>query len=213
MADNIKNQMRPIARNLKAPPPPKHYVQEPHKNQNHQEPKNLPIFKTNVLAFQPSVKKVRISHYENGPFLFCVQLESSDNDFQRLGAKLQKSELIPLKQFFKSRQISIGTACLALMDKKIFRVAIARISYHANEDIFVNFVDFGFNKSIKLDNLFYIPDDFLTQFTYAMPFSLAGCKSTQLKVSDKEISFYFRQLTENKLLTLKCVPSDGELSL
>lgn len=208
MADNIKNQMRPIARNLKAPPPPRHYVQEPQKHQNRHELKNA-AFKTNVLAIQ-SVKKVRISHYENGPFMFCVQSESSDSDFQRLVGKLQKSELTPLRQFLKSRQVSTGTACLALFEKKVYRVAIARIPQHANDDFFVNFVDYGFNRSIKLDNLFYIPEDFLTQFTYAMTFSLAGCKANELKVSDKEISFYFRLLTENKLLTMKCVPSDGE---
>lgn len=210
MADNIKNQMRPIARNLKAPPPPKHYAQEPQKQQNHrQEPKIAATFKTNVLVFQ-SVKKIRISHYENGPFMFCVQIESADSDFQRLVGNLQKNELTPLQNFMRSRQISIGSACLALFEKKVYRVAIARIPHHANDDFFVNFVDYGFNRSIKVDNLFYIPDSFLSQFTYAIPFSLAGCKVKELKVSDKEINFYFRLLTENKLLTLKCVPSDGE---
>ena len=212
MADNIKNQMRPIARNLKAPPPPRHYVQESQKHQNHQVTKNISTFKTNVFAFQ-SVKKVRISHCENGPFMFCVQVESSDSDFQRLVGKLQKIELIPMRQVLKSRLMSIGTACLALFDKKVYRVAIARIPQHANDDFFVNFVDFGFNRSIKLDNLFYIPDDFLSQFTYATQFSLAGCKANELKVSEKEISFYFRLLTDNKLLTMKCVQSNGEFSL
>lgn len=204
MADNMKNQMRPIARNLKPPQPPR-FVQEPH--QNHLEPKITPTFKTNVLAFQ-TMKKIRISHYENGPFMFYVHIDSSDNDFQRLVGKMQKTELRRLKP----RPVTIGMACLALHDKKVCRVAIAKIPQHQTQDeYFVNFVDYGYNRTIKLENLFYIPYDFLSQFTFAMPFSLAGCKASELKVSDREIGFYFRQLTENHFLALKCIQPDGEL--
>lgn len=200
----MKNQMRPIARNLKLPQPPR-FVQEPHPN--HLEPRNSATFKTNVLAFQ-SMKKIRISHYENGPFMFYVHVESYDSDFQKLAGRLQKTEL----RRFKSRPASIGMACLALYDKKVYRVAIAKIPQHqSQDDFFVNFVDFGYNRSVKLENLFYIPDDLLGHFTFAMPFSLAGCKLSELKVTEKEINFYFRQLTENLLLTLKCIQSDGEL--
>lgn len=206
--------MRPIARNLKAPPPPKHHSQLTQESQlqKNQHPRISPSFKTNILPLK-SIKKIRISHYENGPFIFYVQDESSDSDFQKLVGKLQKAELIPIKDFLKSHQNPNGTACLAKLEKKVYRVAIARTPNHANEDWLVNFVDYGFNRSIKLDNLFHIPDEFLSQFTYAMPFSLAGCKMSDLKVSCKEINFYFRMLTQNRLLTLKCVPSDSKLTV
>lgn len=200
----MKKQMRPIARNLKPPQPPR-FVQESHHN-NQQEPKVFATFKTNVLAFQ-SVKKIRISHFENGPFLFYVHVESSDSDFQRLFEKLQKTDL----RRMKSHPTSIGMACLALHEKKVCRVVTAKIPQHQSHDeYFVNFVDYGYTKSVKFENLFYIPDDLLSQFTFAMPFSLAGCKAKELKVSDKEINFYFRQQTENRLLTLKCIQSDGK---
>lgn len=192
----MKNQMRPIARNLKAPPLPRFTDTLP-------EPKIAATFKTNVLAFQ-SVKKVRISHYESGPLMFYVQTESSDGEFQKLVDRLQKTELRSLK----SRPASIGMACLARHDRKIFRAAIAKIPQHPTQDYSVNFVDYGFNRSVRLDNLFYIPDDFLSQLTFAMPFCLAGCRVNELKL-DKEVNFYFRQLTENRSLILKCVPSDG----
>lgn len=206
MTDNVKNQMRPIARNLKAPALPK-FVQEPQKH--HQQESRIPAaFKTNVLAFH-SLKKIRISHFENGPFMFCVQMESADKDFQRMNERLQKTDLRRLA----ARPTTIGMACLALHDKKVFRVAIARVPHHPpQDDYFVNFVDYGFNKSVRLENLCYIPDDFINPFTFAMPFALAGCKVADLKVNDKEISFYFRQLTENQMLTLKCVPNDGEFN-
>lgn len=198
--------MRPIARNLKAPPPPR-FVQTPQQsfNQMHVEPKISATFKTNVLAFQ-SVNKVRISHIDNGPFLFYVQLEASDNEFHQMLARLQKTQL----HRFRAQSAALGMACVALHDKKVYRVAIAKVPQHANEDFFVNFVDFGFSRSIKLENLFYIPDEFLSQHTFARPFAIAGCRSTSFKVNDKEIAFYFRYLIDNQQLTLKCVPSDGE---
>lgn len=200
MADNMKNQMRPIARNLKPPPPPKFVAQD------HPKALTSATFKTNVLAFQ-SVKKIRISHYENGPFMFYVQMEAADKDFQQLIGKLQKAELM----HFKSPPSSIGMACVARCDKKFYRVVIAKVPQHPSQEFSVNFVDFGYNKTVKLENLFYIPDEFLNQFTFAMPFCLAGCKIKELKVSDQEIGFYFKLLTENASLTLKCVKSDGKL--
>lgn len=198
MADNMKKQMRPIVRGLKAPPPPK-FVQDP----MIRDPKIPVAFKTNVLAFQ-SVRKVRVSHFENGPFMFYVQMEDN-GEFQQLFAKLQRTEL----HHFKSRPSSIGMACLARHDKKIYRAAIAKFPQNPSQDFIVNFVDFGFSAAVKLDNLFHIPEEFLSQFTFALPFSMTGVGAREIKVSEKEIAFYFRHLAENRVLTLKCVPSDG----
>lgn len=194
----MAKQMRPIVRNLKPAPPPK-FVQE----------SKLPAaFKTNVLAFQ-SVKKVRVSHVENGAFMFYVQLESLDGEFQEMFGKLQRSEL----HFFKSRPSTIGMACLARHDKKIYRAAIAKCPQNPSQDFIVNFVDFGFSAAVKFDNIFHIPEEFLNQFTFAMPFSLIGVNANEIKVLEKEVAFYFKQLTENRVMTLKCVPSNGELTL
>lgn len=204
MADNVKNQMRPIARNLKPPPPPR-FVQESQRQQIRPEPNNCATFTTNVLAFQ-SLKKVRISHCENGPFLFYVQVESSDNDFHRLVSRLQKTELRRLHQ----RPAFVGTPCLTILDKKVFRVAVIKLPQHQNEEYIASFVDFGFTKAVSLENLFYIPDDILSQFTYAMPFTLAGCRPNELKVNEKEATFYFRLLIDKQPVTLKCVPGNGE---
>lgn len=200
MADNLKNQMRPIARNLRPPPPPRFSQSD---GADHKISSSS-AFKANVLAYQ-AVRKVRISHFEHGPFMFCVQLEALDKEYQQLVSKLHKVEL----RGFKTYPTTIGMACLGRFDKKIYRVAIAKVPQHQNEDYYVNFVDFGFNRSIKFENLFHIPEDLMAPLTFAMPFSLAGCKTKDMKVNEKEISFYFRLLTENQLLTLKCVPSDG----
>lgn len=192
--------MRPIARNLKPPPRPRVFA-DAHSQQEHFEPQ-IVTFKAPVVPLQ-SVNKIRISHYEHGPSLFYAQLESTFNEFQHLVGKLQKTELHP----FRSRPI-IGMACLARHDNKIYRVAIAKIQQHSSYS--VNFVDYGFTATVNASNLFYIPDEFLRQLTFATPFCLATYKTNELKVSEKEIGFYFRQLTDKQSLTLKCVGSDGE---
>lgn len=196
--------MRPIARNLKAAAPPRF---APQTNQMPVEQKISATFKASVLEFQ-SVNKVRISHIDNGPFLFYVQVEASDKEFEQMQARLQKMQL----QRLKPQSVSKAMACLAFDEKKIFRAAVLKIPQHSNEDFYVNFVDFGFNKSIKFENLFYIPGEFLTQCTFAKPFALVGSRNAGLKVNDREASFYFRYLVANKSLTLKCVPPHGELN-
>lgn len=118
--------------------------------------------------------------------------------------KLQKTEL----HHFRSHPPMVGMALLARHDNKIYRVAVAKILQHSS--YFVKFVDYGFNANVNASNLFYIPDEFLRQLTFAVPFSLVSCRENELKVSASEIDFYFRQLTEKQSLTLKCVASDGE---
>lgn len=188
--------MRPIARNLKAPARPKF-------TENSQS-KIAATFKANVMVLQ-SMKKVKISHFENGPFCFYVHTESLNNEFQELVGKLQKVDL----RRITSHITQIGAACLARFDHKIYRAAIAKIPTH-DQNYFVNFVDYGFSGSVPAANLFYIPDEFLNHYTFAMPFCLTGMRAKDLKVNEKEINFYFRQLTEKQSLNLKCVSSDGE---
>ncbi|CRK93088.1 CLUMA_CG006466, isoform A [Clunio marinus] len=196
---NMKNQIRPITRNLSRPAPPR--FSEVNKSAG-----NLKTtFKTSVLAFQ-SVKKVKITHYEKGPFMFYVQLESSDNDFKKFSEKLQKAEL----RHFKDSPNSIGLACLAKHEKQIYRAAIAKIPQNSSQsNFYVNFVDFGYNAFIKEENLFHIPEEFADQTTFAIPFCLNRYDSKDMQASPEELQFYFRLLTENQMMTLKCVPSDG----
>lgn len=198
---HAKHQIRPIARNLKPPARPRVFA-DAQSHQEHFEPK-IATFKTNIIPLQ-SINKIRISHFENGPFLFYIQMESTFNELQHMTGKLQKTEL----HHFRSHPSMIGMACLARHDNKIYRVAIARI--HQQFSYFVNFVDYGFNGTVSSANLFYIPDDYLRPLTFAVPFSLVSCRENDLKVSGSEIDFYFRQLTEKQSLTLKCVASDGE---
>ncbi|KAG5684859.1 hypothetical protein PVAND_014069 [Polypedilum vanderplanki] len=198
-----QTQIRPIARNLKAPAPPKFIKHDV----NFIEPQAT-TFKSNMLVVQ-STQKVRISHYEKGVHLFYVQVESFDAQLQALMTKLQRFvQLIPLK----SQPTLLGMACLARYHKKIYRVAIAKVLNDKNNSqdmVICNFVDYGFAASVRMQNIFYIPEEFLNQPTFALPFSFASLKNVTFKSSIQEINFYFKEITEDRLLTLKCVNFDG----
>lgn len=196
-------QMRPIARNLKAPAPPR--FRQEHESENDMSLKYT--YSSNAITFN-SVHQVRVVHLEKGINLFYVQLIALDSQLQALNAKIQTINLRPLKE----RPSELGTACLAKYHKKVYRVAIGRASGDArNSDLFLcHFVDFGFSNMIKFDSLFYIPYEIIDINTFAISFCFSGLKNCAFKANMIEVNYLFRHLTENKLVTLKCVPPTGK---
>lgn len=194
-------QMRPIARNLKIPAPPK-FIQD--KPEYEISENSNPTFKSNIFVYQTE-QKVRISHYEKGVHMFYVQLESLDSQLQTLLSRIQSIKLINLK----NRPTQIGMACLARHQKKSHRVAIAKF-LNDPDSFLCNFVDYGYSATIKLENLFYIPDAFLNHPTFAVQFSFAKLQNVTFKCPMQEVNAYFKEITENRLLSLKCVPIDGK---
>ena len=197
-----KKQMRPIARGLKIPALPK-FVQQ--SMIMIRDPKAAVAFKTNVISFH-SQHKIRICHYEKGPSMFYVHLESRDSEYKQFSSRLQSTEL-------RNTRPSIGMACLVRHNNKIYRATVAKFFQNPSQDLIVNLVDLGYSASVKLENIFHISEEFSTPFTFALPFSLYGINSGEIKVSDTFTGFYFRQLTNDRSLTLKCVPSDGKLKI
>lgn len=195
-----QQQMKPIARNLKPAAPPKFTRITP---QQDGEEECHGKFQSNVIPHH-TVHKVRIVHFEKGINLFYVHMEALDANLQNMTSNMQG---IMLKNLRK-RPSSLGMACLARYQKKIYRVAVAK----SNEDLLYlcHFVDFGFSAQIKFDNLFYIPHEYVAINAFAMPFCLTALKNVSFQTSMTEINFFFRQITENRLLTLKCVPIDGK---
>lgn len=198
--------MRPIARNLKPAAPPKFSTKATTPQEGEEE--SLGNFKSNVIAHH-TVHKIRISHFEKGVNLFYVQLESMDANLQALSSKIQGIQLRNLSK----RPSSLGMACLARYNKKVYRVAVAKSNANTqNLSYLCHFVDFGFSSYVKFDDLLYIPEDCIEIPPFAIPFCLA-LKDTKFQASYQEINFYFQQICENRLLTLKCVPLDGNYTI
>lgn len=197
-----QQQMKPIARNLKPAAPPKFSRLTP---QNGEE-ESFGKFNSNVIPHN-SVHKVRITHYERGINLFYVHMEALDANLQNMTSKIQGIFLKNLKK----RPSSLGMACLAKYQRKVYRVAVAKSNEGQPENLLYlcHFVDFGFSAQIKFDNLFYIPHECVAINAFAVPFCLTALKNVVFQTNMTEINYYFQQITENRLLTLKCVPLDG----
>lgn len=121
-------------------------------------------------------------------------------------------QAVPLKHL-RERPNTLGMACLAKHHKKIYRVSIGKSNNaeRSNDTFLCNFVDFGFWSHVKFDNLFYIPKDINSINAFAISFCFHGLKYSNFYLSSQEVGYLFKQLTENKLLTLKCVAPDGKI--
>lgn len=196
-------QMRPVARGLKAAALPKFIRQA---NDCNGEEFFAPqySYKINALVLN-SVHQVRITNIEKNN-TFYVQLIALDSRFQEMTSNLQKVPLIPLREKPKA----FGLACLAKHHKKIYRVAVLKShSDRGHEAFLCHFVDYGFFTSVRLESLFNIPNEVVMDEAFALSFNFSGLKNFTFKLNSTEVHYIFRQLTENKLLTLKCVASDG----
>lgn len=211
MADHEipSNQMRPLARNIQPPTPPKFFVRD----NNSTSQKNS--MKSNGRRFESKIKelqfnlprKARISSYENGAFRFYVQFINMKKDLKNLQDRLKRVQLKPLDA---SSISMLDSACLIRHgDNSIFRAAIVKLPSRENEYYIVNLIDYGTNVSVNIEQIFMIPIDLVAPMAFALPCRLAGVyKSVQ--VSDREISSLFKNLTENKIVTINYVRSDGE---
>lgn len=200
MADHeiTNHQMRPLARNLQAPPPPKFFSQS---NQSRFQ------FKSKPLQFNRP-QKARIGTYENGPFSFFVQLQDQHTLLENLQDHLKR---VPLKPMNSSSISMLGLACLIrrVNDNSIFRAAIAKFPQRAGEtEYIVNLVDYGSNIAVNIEHIFMIPADVAAHLTFAIPCRLSDVRKSS-QVSEREISALFKSLTDNKVITIKCVQSDG----
>jgi hypothetical protein len=109
---------------------------------------------------------------------------------------------------------TIGFPCLVRHDRKIFRAAVQKLpsqSTSSAQNYIVSLVDYGFLVSIEVKNMFQIPNEFLRP-KFAVPLKLFGVNDG-LKVSAKEVSVIFKHLTENRVVNIKCVKSEGNLNL
>lgn len=192
--DFSNSQMRPIARNLQPPPPPK-FVD------------SALQFKSNVAQFK-SARKTKISAYETGSTFFYVQLVEAEKDLRSLQDRLKR--VGQLKSLNPSSISGIASACLIRNEFGVFRAEIVKSPSRNEHDYLAKLVDFGTMISVNIDNIFVIPSDFVHNFfTFALPCQLANVKKSS-QVSDREIFALFKSLTHNKIVTIKSVQSNGE---
>lgn len=142
---------------------------------------------------------VLVCNIENGPKLFSVQLKPSLDLLKKMMLDLETIPLAPLDNF------DIGTACLARFsyDGCIYRAVITAIHTNACS---IAYIDYGHSEKVPCHNLFVIPENFLEHHTFAIKFSLSGCKDLEL---NPQVKTKFRDLVLLQEVQLRVTPLDG----
>ncbi|KAL9913282.1 tudor domain containing protein isoform 1-T2 [Glossina fuscipes fuscipes] len=157
-------------------------------------------FKSNSLTVG-QMYDVSVSFVENGPFLFSVQLVGAQNDLTDMMNKIEK---VTLKQF--SEKPMLGTACIARYseDGQLYRALITGVQPLSCK---VAYIDYGNAEIVQYNDLYEIPEDFLTNKAFAIRFTLSGHK--ELEPIDESLKKAFKDLVIYKNCKLKVMPLEG----
>lgn len=162
------------------------------------------VYTSNTLNMH-SRYDVAVSHVQDGPFLFCVQLKRELAELDRLMAELQR---VQLRQ--SPTDVLVGMACLVRKD----RVYRGLVTLMGPSSVVVCLVDFGRSVTVSYQHLFEIPAQFLRQKVFAIRSSIAGHK--KLDRHNQEMKLRFADLVTGPAatnLTIKVTPLEGTSAL
>lgn len=147
--------------------------------------------------------KVHCPYVENGPKLFSVQLQSNE---QQLDKMMDELGNVPLKNL--RQKPTLGMACIARYseDQQLYRAVIMNIM---PTDCQVAYIDFGNAEQVSYKDIYEIPQDFLKHTTFANRFALAGYEDLG-PISDR-CTDYFKALVLNNELELIVTPNDSPM--
>lgn len=156
---------------------------------------------SNTLSMHLSYE-VMVSHVQDGPFLFYVQLKKENAELEALMKELQK---VRLSEF--PTDIQNGMACLVCIDAIIYRGMITQIG---PTSVVVCLVDYGRSVTVAYQNLYGIPTRYTKQKVFAIRSSISGYK--KLDRYNRQLKERFREIVmgpEGCNLTIKVTPLEG----
>lgn len=177
-----------------------------------ESPESSPDSEKNIAPFDTRIsdsrRDVRITAYEDGPFKFYVQFTSKDDNFQQFQVDLQKHK----RSLVLLVTPKIGQRCFVLIGNELFRAEIKKKSDENNEaEYLVRLLENGAMAIVSSEKVFAIPSRVSNVPPYAKKFKLSGFTGGSIKhLHHNEINFYFKHITENKLLALKSVSESGK---
>lgn len=154
---------------------------------------------------QHSRYEVIVSHVQDGPFLFCVQLKREQPELKSMMDELQR---VPLREF--PTDVLIGMPCLVRKDF-VYR---GLVTLMAATSVVVTLIDFGRTVTVSYNHLYEIPPQFLRQKVFAIRSTIAGYK--KLDRYNKQLKERFFELVtgpQASNLTINVTPLEGSPSL
>lgn len=164
-------------------------------------PHYMPVFISDTLIVH-GLHQVYVSYVDDGPYMFSIQLKSSEQKMEQMMADIANSPLQPL-----SRKAALGMACLARYsaDKNIYRAVVKSIYRDSCQLLYV---DYGNSETVSLNHIYDIPEHFLRLKTFAIRVSLAGLNA--LPPLSQDVKTFFKNTVADKTLDMVVVPPDGK---
>lgn len=154
---------------------------------------------------QHSKYEVMVSHVQDGPFLFSIQLKKELPDLETMMKELQR---LRLREF--PTDILIGMACLVRADV-IYR---GLVTLMGPTSVVVCLVDYGRTVTVSYNHLYEIPAQYLKRKIFAIKSTITGYK--KLDRYNKQLKERFREIVmgpEGCNLTIRVTPLEGSPSL
>lgn len=173
---------------------------------SHQMPGSIPSVQETVRIFTSPVLElnsehmVYVSHVEDGPSSFAVQLQAAEGMLSTVMNEINTAPAVPLTQ-----PLMPGSVCLGrfMEDLTLCRAVVTAV---LDDKCRLYYVDFGNSEILPYSDIFELPQQFINPKAMALRFSLAGLKN--LTITD-EIKSYFKELVTEKLLHLQVVAPEG----
>lgn len=180
----------------KPPPPPPAIIRNEQLTSHH-----MPIFISDTLIVHGR-HQVYVSNIDDGPYMFSVQLKSSEQRMEQMMSAIANCQLKEL-----SRKPALGMACLARYsgDNNIYRAVIKSINPDSCQLVYV---DYGNSEKVLLNNIFDISEEHLRPKTFAVRVSLAGLKGHPA-LSD-HVKMVFKEMVTDQPLDMLVVHPDGK---
>ncbi|XP_066998008.2 tudor domain-containing protein 1 [Anabrus simplex] len=143
---------------------------------------------------------VRVSHIEDGPAAFSVQLTFRDNVLKTLTDSLNDFTPRPLTE-----PLLPGSVCLGRCPTNGLLCRAVVMSVHEYK-CKLYFVDFGNSEIVPYSEIYELPHKHMIHKSFAINFTLAGLQDISLSAEAKVI---FSELVGNRMLSLRVVPPQG----
>lgn len=154
---------------------------------------------TSRLIDKTSQVLVTVSHIDDGPLKFSIQLKDTQDELADLMKKINNYHVKKLSE----PPITPGTVCLGKhsKDNVLRRAVMMAVTEQLDAKVF--YIDYGDNEILKETDMYELPAEFINPPPFSLHFTLSDVRN--LHVS-QEMKRYFSQIVKNKTLMLHVRP-------
>lgn len=144
---------------------------------------------------------VTVSHVDDGPLKFSIQLTETHNELINLMKKISNYQVKPLSE----PPDAPGTVCLGKHSKEhvLRRAVIMAVIDSLEAKVF--YIDYGDNEKLSHSDIYELPAEFINPPPFSLRFTLSYVRNL---IVDQQVKDYFSQIVRNKTLLLHIRPRE-----